>query len=263
MSRGTRHDTDPAGARAGQALRSRHGARPRRLRLLPGEILGVIGDNGAGKSTLIKALTGASSPTTARSGWTASWSTSRSPGARRAGIETVYQNLALSPASSSPPTCSSAASGGAGLLRPLVPACSTAKGMEREAARELNALGLLTIQNISQPVETLSGGQRQGVAVARAAAFGRQRRDHGRADRGARREGIAQGARPDPRRARARPADRADQPQHAARLRGRRPHPHPAARPAHRGRSTRRTTPCRTRVAIMTGAMAPPETMAA
>ena len=44
--------------------------------------------------------------------------------------------------------------------------------MRREAREHLNELGLLTIQNIGQPVETLSGGQRQGVAVARAAAFG-------------------------------------------------------------------------------------------
>jgi len=44
--------------------------------------------------------------------------------------------------------------------------------MQKEARRHLNALGLLTIQNIRQPVETLSGGQRQGVAVVRATAFG-------------------------------------------------------------------------------------------
>ena len=44
--------------------------------------------------------------------------------------------------------------------------------MRREARRHLSELGLMTIQNIGQAVETLSGGQRQGVAVARAAAFG-------------------------------------------------------------------------------------------
>ena len=46
------------------------------------------------------------------------------------------------------------------------------KAMEKQARDKLSELGLLTIQNISQSVETLSGGQRQGVAVARAAAFG-------------------------------------------------------------------------------------------
>jgi fructose transport system ATP-binding protein len=44
--------------------------------------------------------------------------------------------------------------------------------MERAARKHLSSLGLLTVQNIKQAVETLSGGQRQGVAVARAAAFG-------------------------------------------------------------------------------------------
>ena len=44
--------------------------------------------------------------------------------------------------------------------------------MQKEARHHLSALGLMTIQNINQTVETLSGGQRQGVAVARAAAFG-------------------------------------------------------------------------------------------
>jgi fructose transport system ATP-binding protein len=44
--------------------------------------------------------------------------------------------------------------------------------MEKFARQKLSELGLMTIQNINQAVETLSGGQRQGVAVARAAAFG-------------------------------------------------------------------------------------------
>ncbi len=44
--------------------------------------------------------------------------------------------------------------------------------MQRVARDHLTALGLTTIQNINQTVETLSGGQRQGIAVARAAAFG-------------------------------------------------------------------------------------------
>jgi fructose transport system ATP-binding protein len=46
--------------------------------------------------------------------------------------------------------------------------------MQKIAREKLNELGLMTIQNINQPVETLSGGQRQGVAVARAAAFARR-----------------------------------------------------------------------------------------
>jgi fructose transport system ATP-binding protein len=67
--------------------------------LYPGEILAVIGDNGAGKSTLIKALTGAIAPDHGEILMDGSPIHFRSPmDARRAGIETVYQNLALSPA---------------------------------------------------------------------------------------------------------------------------------------------------------------------
>jgi fructose transport system ATP-binding protein len=74
----------------------------------------------------------------------------------------------------------------------------------RSFAREkLNELGLMTIQNIDQPVETLSGGQRQGVAVARAAAFGSKVviLDEPTAALG--RQGKPPGAGPDPGRARA------------------------------------------------------------
>ncbi|MEO7222007.1 MAG: ATP-binding cassette domain-containing protein, partial [Devosia sp.] len=67
--------------------------------LYPGEILAVIGDNGAGKSTLIKAISGAIIPDHGEielEGQTVHFR--RPEDARRAGIETVYQNLALSPA---------------------------------------------------------------------------------------------------------------------------------------------------------------------
>jgi fructose transport system ATP-binding protein len=141
--------------------------------LYAGEILAVIGDNGAGKSTLIKALTGAVIPdhgTILLDGKPIHF---RSPlDARQAGIETVYQNLALSPALSIADNLflgrEKRAKGFFGrLFRKLDRA-----QMQREARALLSSLGLLTIQNINQPVETLSGGQRQGVAVARAAAFG-------------------------------------------------------------------------------------------
>ena len=97
----------------------------------------------------------------------------RSPqDARAAGIETVYQDLALSPALSIADNLflgrERRVAGFAGsVLRRLDRA-----GMQRDARQKLSELGLLTIQNINQPVETLSGGQRQGIAVARAAAFG-------------------------------------------------------------------------------------------
>ena len=67
--------------------------------LYPGEILGVIGDNGAGKSTLIKALCGAVIPDAGEIMLAGKVVNFRTPlEAREAGIETVYQDLALSPA---------------------------------------------------------------------------------------------------------------------------------------------------------------------
>ncbi|MDE3029734.1 MAG: sugar ABC transporter ATP-binding protein, partial [Paracoccaceae bacterium] len=67
--------------------------------LMPGEICAVIGDNGAGKSTLIKALSGAVVPDHGSIELDGKPIHFRSPeDAREAGIETVYQNLALSPA---------------------------------------------------------------------------------------------------------------------------------------------------------------------
>lgn len=141
--------------------------------LMPNEILGVIGDNGAGKSTLIKALCGAVIPDHGEIRLDDKPVRFRSPmEARLAGIETVYQDLALSPALSIADNMflgREVRKGGfAGrFLRTL-----DRSGMARIAREKLSDLGLMTIQNISQPVETLSGGQRQGVAVARAAAFG-------------------------------------------------------------------------------------------
>ena len=140
--------------------------------LYPGEVLAVIGDNGAGKTSLIKALTGAVIPDHGEITLDGKTIHFRSPqDARVAGIETVYQNLALSPALSIADNMF--------LGRELrVPGVLGSwfrmldrKRMQKVARDKLSELGLLTIQNINQPVETLSGGQRQGVAVARAAAF--------------------------------------------------------------------------------------------
>jgi len=137
------------------------------------EILAVIGDNGAGKSTLIKVLAGAVIPDTGEVLMDGKPVHFRSPlEARQAGIETVYQNLALSPALSIADNLflgreRRKTNWSGRFLRTLDRA-----GMRRDARQFLNSLGLLTIQNIGQPVETLSGGQRQGVAVVRATAFG-------------------------------------------------------------------------------------------
>jgi len=141
--------------------------------LYPGEVLAVIGDNGAGKSTMIKALSGAVRPDAGELRIDDTPVTFTVPADARAhGIETVYQTLALSPALSIADNMFMGRElrkpGLAGrLLRRL-----DKPEMRRIARAKLSELGLMTIQNIDQTVETLSGGQRQGVAVARAAAFG-------------------------------------------------------------------------------------------
>jgi fructose transport system ATP-binding protein len=141
--------------------------------LYPNEILGVIGDNGAGKSTLIKSLTGAVIPDSGEITMEGKVVHFRSPqDASRHGIEAVYQNLALSPALSIADNMFL----GRELKKPgilgSVFRLSDHSRMQKFAREKLSELGLMTIQNINQAVETLSGGQRQGVAVARAAAFG-------------------------------------------------------------------------------------------
>ena len=141
--------------------------------LYRGEVLGVIGDNGAGKSTLIKAICGAVIPDEGEIKLEGTTLHFKSPmEARNAGIETVYQNLALSPALSIADNMFLGREvrkpGIAGSLFRML----DRSVMEKRARDKLTELGLMTIQNISQAVETLSGGQRQGVAVARAAAFG-------------------------------------------------------------------------------------------
>jgi fructose transport system ATP-binding protein len=141
--------------------------------LMPGEILGVIGDNGAGKSSLIRALSGAMVPDSGRiimEGQDISFTGPQD--ARLHGIETVYQNLALSPALSIVDNMflgrEKRIAGPLGEWFRIL----DRSHMRKFAREKLNELGLMTIQNIDQAVETLSGGQRQGVAVARAAAFG-------------------------------------------------------------------------------------------
>jgi fructose transport system ATP-binding protein len=141
--------------------------------LYPGEILAVIGDNGAGKSSLIKAICGAVTPDEGEIRLEGKVLKFRSPmEAREAGIETVYQNLALSPALSITDNMFLGREiRRRGVLGDLFRMLDR-RAMAKIAREKLSELGLTTIQNIHQAVETLSGGQRQGVAVARAAAFG-------------------------------------------------------------------------------------------
>jgi fructose transport system ATP-binding protein len=141
--------------------------------LMPGEILAIIGDNGAGKSSLIKAISGAVIPDAGSVTLEGKEIHFRSPiDARNAGIETVYQTLAMSPALSIADNMFMGRELRKPGFRGSVLRQLDRKRMEEVAREKLSELGLMTIQNINQAVETLSGGQRQGVAVARAAAFG-------------------------------------------------------------------------------------------
>ena len=141
--------------------------------LYPGEVLAVIGDNGAGKSSLIKCLSGAMVPDEGEmylNGQRVSFK--RPQDARAVGIETVYQTLAVAPALDISANMflgrERRRSGWMGSVLRMI----DKPGMTAAAKQAVEDLGIGTIQNMGQTVETLSGGQRQAVAVARAAAFG-------------------------------------------------------------------------------------------
>ena len=139
--------------------------------LYPGEILAVIGDNGAGKSTLIKALSGAVIPDKGQIFLNGQQVHFNSPlDARKHGIETVYQTLAVAPALNIVDNLFL----GREIRKPgilgSVFRMLDKKKMLEEATLYMKDLQF-RIQSMQQAVETLSGGQRQGVAVARSAAF--------------------------------------------------------------------------------------------
>ncbi len=139
--------------------------------LRAGEILAVIGDNGAGKSSLIKALSGATVPDEGELLLDGKPVHFKSPiDARRAGIETVYQDLAVAPAMSIAENLFL----GREILKPgLAGKWLRLIDKKRMLAQSILRMEELKvgIRSMTQAVETLSGGQRQCVAVARAAAF--------------------------------------------------------------------------------------------
>ncbi len=141
--------------------------------LRAGEILAVIGDNGAGKSSLIKALSGAVVPDAGEIRLDGQPVHFKSPiDARREGIETVYQELAVAPAMTIAENLFLGREltrfGAVGRLLRIL----DKKRMLQESIARMNDLKV-GIRSMMQAVETLSGGQRQCVAVARAAAFAR------------------------------------------------------------------------------------------
>ena len=142
------------------------------LELYPGEVLAIVGDNGAGKSTLIKCITGAEKADSGKiilDG--AEVSFNKVQESRLAGIETVYQSLAVAP---SLDVTANIFLGREIRRRGIFGQLSRMMDsslMKKDAQKYISSLGIETIQNINQAVETLSGGQRQAVAVARAVAF--------------------------------------------------------------------------------------------
>ncbi|WP_440088497.1 ATP-binding cassette domain-containing protein [Streptosporangium sp. LJ11] len=139
--------------------------------LMPGEVLAVIGDNGAGKSSLIKALTGATRPDEGEIFLDGRRVSFRSPlDARRLGIETVYQNLAVAPALDIAANLylgrEKRRKGVLGSVFRML----DKPVMRAESARHMSELNI-GLQSMAGAVENLSGGQRQGIAVARAAAW--------------------------------------------------------------------------------------------
>ncbi len=134
----------------------------------PGEAVALLGDNGAGKSTLLKVMPGAHRPTQRTIRVHGNEVHFHSPkDSASAGIEMVYQDLALVDALDS---ATNLMLGREILRRGPLGALGflDRKKMRSEAEREVEQLGV-KIANMGRPVEMLSGGQRQGVALARSA----------------------------------------------------------------------------------------------
>ncbi len=142
------------------------------LEVYPGEILALVGDNGAGKSTLVKMISGAVIPTSGRIVLAGEEQHFRSPiDARNAGIETVYQDLALAPQLNIPQN----------MFLGRIPTRNDMLGrlfghmdMKSMSSRAQEALDQLqvTVKSLKQPISKLSGGQRQAVGIARSIMWG-------------------------------------------------------------------------------------------
>jgi|SRR5437868_6422583 len=132
-----------------------------------GEVLAICGDNGAGKSSLIKVISGAEEPTSGTISLRGQEVRFRSPhDALAQGVATIYQDLALAPRLSIAQNVFM----GAELTRPFVLPFLRVLDKKRMAADAKGYLSRLTttIDNMARPVEQLSGGQRQAVAISRA-----------------------------------------------------------------------------------------------
>jgi simple sugar transport system ATP-binding protein len=140
------------------------------LAVWPGEVVALVGDNGAGKSTLLKIFAGYQQPTAGTLRFMGRDVRFRTPAdARAMGIEAVYQDLAMVDQLSLWRNFFL----GKELVRPFGPFRVLSRAaMRRQAETALTELGLTRVRSAEQPVWTLSGGERQSVAITRAMHFG-------------------------------------------------------------------------------------------
>lgn len=139
------------------------------MELRAGEVTGLVGDNGAGKSTLVKLISGVLQPTAGRIVFDGREALFRSPAeARAGGIETVYQDLALA---GNMPVWANVFLGREQFRGPRFLRLLDRRGMIA-ATGEMLGRYRMNVPPIDEPVDGLSGGQRQIIAIARAAAWG-------------------------------------------------------------------------------------------
>lgn len=141
------------------------------FKVFPGEVVGLVGDNGAGKSTTVRIISGALQPDSGELRVNGGKVRFDNPiAARRAGIETVYQDLALAPHLSVKANLflnrEELRPGILGRLGFL-----DERRMEKESISKLDLLHI-KIKSMNQTIQELSGGQRQAIAVTRAASWG-------------------------------------------------------------------------------------------
>jgi D-xylose transport system ATP-binding protein len=135
----------------------------------PGEVLALLGDNGAGKSTLVKIIAGAVAPSTGRvilDGRVVSFASPAE--AKAAGIETVYQDLSLCPNAD---VVANFFMGRELVRRFLGLPWLRERAMEEGTAKALAGIGT-RVPSLRSRVETLSGGQRQAIELARFVHWG-------------------------------------------------------------------------------------------
>ncbi len=142
------------------------------FRLNPGEHVAIVGDNGAGKSTFVRLITGVEQPSRGDILMDGQPVAFDSPlDAREQGVETVFQNLALAEDLDVPANIFMGREITRLNLGPL--SILNHRAMRAQSVEMLSTTGV-KIQDLSEPMRGMSGGQRQCVAIARAAGFAKK-----------------------------------------------------------------------------------------